>query len=795
MNLLALGAALAALSLGAGLAKAAPVTDHQQVDGLRAPARILIDHWGVAHIYAGSQRDAFFLQGYNAARDRLWQIDLWRKRGLGLLSASFGPDYVAQDRAARLFLYRGDMKAEWASYAPGAQAETEAFVAGINAYVAEVRAGAKPLPVEFKLTGSLPDPWQTDDVVRIRSHALVANVLSEVARAQVACAAGLSADALRKRLEPPHKIKIPEGLDPCVVPADVLSTYVLGTEPVAFAPATMKVAALSPDQMATNAANEGSNNWVVSGARTATGRPLVANDPHRQVGVPSLRYIVQLDAPGLSIIGAGEPALPGISLGHNEDAAFGLTIFGVDQEDLYVYDLNPADPNQYRYRGGWEPIRIVTETIPVKGEAPREIKLKFTRHGPVIDEDPGHGHAFAIRSVWQAPGTAGYMQASWLTHAKTWADLEIAHDHWGTPPENLVWGDKTGAIGWVGAALAPVRPNWDGLMPVPGDGRYEWQGFMKAADLPRVKNPAKGWIATANEMNLPQGYPDEARHVSFEWNDRARIDRIDEVLAANAKVSVADSMALQTDSHNAMSRRLTALLAPLNSEESQMAKALSLLKAWDHNETTDSVATTIYEVWSVKHLGRAVVHAETPAAAWPLIGAGSLDAIILALEHPDAALGPDPAAARDRILLASLKDALGELNQRLGPDMSAWAWGNLHKARFVPAIATLADPALAGRMTLGPQPIPGGAFTPKAAGYDPKTFEVTHGASVRLVMDVGAWDNSMMVNTPGESLDPASPHYGDLFPLWARGDYVPMLFSKKAVEGATERVIDLTPGV
>jgi penicillin amidase len=793
MKVFKFGAAFAGLVFGAALAQAEPVTDHERLSGLKAPARILIDHWGVAHIYAASPRDAFFLQGYNAARDRLWQIDLWRKRGLGLLSASFGPAYVAQDRAARLFLYRGDMKTEWAAYAPGAEGETEAFVAGINAYVAEVRAGAKPLPVEFKLTGSLPEAWRADDVVRIRSHALVANVLSEVARARVACAAGLAADSLRKRLEPPHQIKVPDGLDPCVVPADVLKDYSLGTEPVAFSPATLKVAALGADEMAANAANEGSNNWVISGARTATGRPLVANDPHRQVGVPSLRYIVQLEAPGLSIMGAGEPALPGISLGHNDDAAFGLTIFGVDQEDLYVYDLNPADPDQYRYKGAWEPMRLVTETIPVKGEAPRQVTLKFTRHGPVIDDDPAHGHAFALRSVWEAPGTSGYMQASWLTHAKTWTDLKTAHDHWGTPPENLVWGDRSGAIGWVGAALTPIRPNWDGLMPVPGDGRYEWQGFLKGADLPSVENPAKGWFASANEMNLPADYPDEARHVSFEWNDRARIDRIDEVLAANPKVSVADSMALQTDSHNVMSRRLTALLAPLASDDPQVAKALGLLKAWDHNETTDSLATTIYEVWSVKHLGRAVVHAETPPAAWPLIGGGSLDAVILALENPGAALGPDPAAARDQILLASLKDALGELAQRLGPDMDAWAWGNLHKARFAPAIAPLADPGLAARMTLGPLPIPGGGFTPKAAGYDLKTFEVTHGASVRLVMDVGAWDNSMMVNTPGESLDPASPHYGDLFGVWARGGYVPMLFSKKAVEGAAERVIDLTP--
>ena len=786
-------ALMLALALAPWARAGSPATDHWMVRGLNAPAELVVDKWGIPHIFAASPRDAYFLQGYNAARDRLWQIDLWRKRGLGLLSASLGPAYVAQDRAARLFLYRGDMAKEWASYAPGAKEETEAFTAGINAYVDETLSGARPLPVEFKLTDSQPDHWTPEDVVRIRSHALVGNVTSEVARARVVCAASLAADTLRKRLTPDHVAQIPEGLDPCVVPADVLKDYILGTEPVAFAPGMRKVAALSPAQMAFNEANEGSNNWVIAPSRTATGRPLLANDPHRQLGVPSLRYIVQLEAPGLSLMGAGEPALPGVSFGHNDDAAFGLTIFGIDQEDLYVYELNPANPDEYRYGVGWEPMRVIHETIPVKGEAPREVELRFTRHGPVIDEDAAHGHAFALRSVWQATGSSGYMEASWLTHAKTWSDFIAAHDHWGAPPLNLVWADESGTVGWAGSGLTPVRPNWDGLLPVPGDGRYEWQGFLRGEDLPSVKNPAKGWFATANEMNLPAGYPAEARRVSFEWNDRSRIDRIDEVLGANAKVSVADSMALQTDSHSAISRRLTALAAPLTSPDPRMARALALLRAWDHNETTDSVATTIYEVWSTKHLGKAAVQAAAPQAAWTLIGAGSLDAVLFHLENPGPELGADPVAARDHILLASLTDALAELEQRLGPDMTAWTWGRLHQAKFVPAIATRADPALAAQMSLGPLPVPGGPSSPKAAAYDLKTFELSHGASVRMVMDVGAWDNSVMVNTPGESGDPASPHYGDLFPIWARGGYVPMLFSRAAVEAAAEHVTALTP--
>lgn len=789
-----------ALALLAFLLAAAPghsgaiQRESRAVQGLRGPAQIVVDHWGVAHIFAGSERDAFFLQGYNAARDRLWQIDLWRKRGLGLLSAGFGPGYLAQDRAARLFLYRGDMAAEWAAYAPGARGEVEAFVAGVNAYVAEVRRGARPLPREFTLTGSGPDVWRAQDVVRIRSHALVSNVASEVARAQVVCAGGLVADRLRRKLEPPHVTVVPPGLDPCDIKADVLKDYILATQAVAFAALGGKVAALDPPAFAQIGAAEGSNNWVVAPARTATGRPILANDPHRQLGVPSLRYIVQLSAPGLDLIGAGEPALPGVALGHNEAAAFGLTIFAIDQEDLYVYALNPANPDQYRYGDGWEAMTVVREAIPVKGEAPRQVELRFTRHGPVLQVDPARGRAFALRTVWAAPGASGYFQSSWLTHARTWTDFLAARDHWGAPPLNLVYADTAGNIGWAAAGLTPVRPNWDGLMPVPGDGRYEWAGFLKGDGLPSSLNPAKGWFATANQMDLPPSYPAEARKVSFEWSDRSRIDRIEAVLGANARVSLADTMALQTDSVNAMSRRLTALLAPLSSPDPKLARALALLKAWDHDEAVGSAAAAIYEVWAVKHLGLAVVAAVTPPPARGLVGSGSLDAVASYLEHPDLALGSDPAAARDVLLLASLNAALGELSERLGPDMALWTWGRLHHATFEAAVAARAEPGERARMTVGPVELPGGASTPRAATYALSDFNTTAGASVRMVVDVGAWDNSMIVNTPGQSGDPASAHYRDLFGVWAAGAYVPLLYSRAAVDRAAETVITLTPG-
>jgi penicillin amidase len=733
-------------------------------------------------------RDAFFLQGYNAARDRLWQIDLWRKRGLGLLSKSFGAAYVEQDRAARLFLYRGDMKQEWASYAPGAQRTAAAFVAGINAYVGEVRRGAKPLPPEFGITGSLPDTWQAEDVVRIRSHGLSENLFSEVDRAQVTCKAGLSADRLRVRLEPPHAAAIPEGLDPCVVPADVLRDYELGTGAVEFARKSVIESANTVGSIA-----EGSNNWVIAPSHSETGRPILANDPHRRLGIPSLRYIVHLDAPGLSIMGAGEPALPGISFGHNGHAAFGLTIFETDQEDLYVYALKHGDPGQYRYGQDWEALRVEEETIEVRGEAPRQVQLRFTRHGPVIALKGSADVAFAVRTVWSEPGMSPYFASTWLPTVRNWKQFLAARGHWGTPPLNLVYADVQGNIGWAAGAAVPIRPNWDGLLPVPGDGRYEWQGFRSGDQLPSIYNPRKGWFASANEMNLPADYPAEDRKISFEWANRSRIDRIEAVLGAKATLSLADSRALQTDSHDFMAGSVIAMLAGLSSPDPMVSRSLELLRSWDDDETTASVAATIYEVWTSRYLGSVTAERAAPESVRRLIGNGALDAIVDYLSHPDAGSGPDPDVARREVLLSSLSRAVAYLTQQLGPDMSTWQWGHLHQIAFEPAVAALADEPLRAQMSLSAVELPGSADSPRAGAFGEAGFSVVAGASVRIVLDVGEWDHSVAINAPGQSGDPRSPHYGDLLPIWAAGRYVPMLFTHAAVERAAEEIIALTP--
>ena len=762
--------AAALLLTTAATAQEAPpgaFTESRALPGLTAPGEIIIDRAGIPHIYAANARDGFFLQGYAVARDRLWQIDLWRKRGLGRLSASFGAQFVAQDRAARLLLYRGEMAAEWAAYPTAAKGWTEAFAAGINAYVADVEAGRAPLPLEFSATNTRPERWQADDVVRIRSNALASNLTSEVVRARALCGGDLKYEPLRRELAPTHTVSIPKGLDPCSIPADVLDDYALGTGDVRFDGQKIVVASLDPD------IQEGSNNWVIGAARSATGRPILANDPHRAHAVPNLRYLSHIDTPELKIAGSGEPALPGISFGHNENVAWAITIFAIDQQDLVV---NPKATK----------LTEVRERIEVKGETPREVVLKFTDDGPIIHEDPTSGRSFALRATWTKPGASAYFNASWAWTAKTWDDFLVARDHWGAPPLNLLFANRAGDIGWAPGGFVPVRAAGDGLLPVPAGKVHRWTGLLDAKLMPVKHNPADGWIATANEMNIPAGYP---HMLGLEWADRSRITRISEVIGSKPKFGLTDAMALQNDPTSPMARRAVALLQGLAGRDANERGALALLGNWNGHEGPDSAAAALYEIWAARHLAASTVKAIVPEAARRNFGRTSIGNILPVLEDGKL-LGPDSAALRAEILLGSLGLAFAETARLLGPDPATWRWGALHRADFQPALP------IAGRdaeRRVGPVPIGGSGSTPMAMGTGPD-FRVVSGASVRVVMDVGAWDNSMAINTPGQSGDPSSPHYRDLFARWATGNYVPFVWSRPRVLQEAERIINVIPG-
>jgi penicillin amidase len=761
-----------------------------QVPGLKQAAQILVDRWGVPHIYAKNLDDAFFVQGFNAGRDRLFQIDLWRRRGLGRLAEVLGPAYVEHDKAARLFLYRGDMSKEWAAYGPDAQAIASSFVAGVNAYVDWLAAHPGQMPLEFKLLGYGPSKWEAVDVVRIRSHGLTRNLTSEVARSNTVCKTdprnGPTYDQVRFGLQPPWETKVPEGLDPCL-PKDVLKVFTLATEEVHVTKEGINRAATVREPVYEV---EGSNNWVIAPSKSATGRPILANDPHRAYSTPSLRYIVHVNAPGMNIIGAGEPALPGISIGHNGTIAFGLTIFNVDQEDLYVYDVNPSNPREYRYQDSWEPMRVLRETIDVKGAAPVSAELVFTRHGPVIYDDAAKHRAYAVRTCWLEPGMAPYFGSVSYMRASNFAEFKRAMLHWGAPTENQVYADLEGNIGWVPGGLAPIRPNWDGLMPVPGDGRYEWAGFWPGDKLPSSYNPPTGYVTTSNEMNLPVGYPYRERKLGFEWTNGSRHARIDEVLKSLPKVSIEDSMKLQSDVTSIPARRLVALLARLKSVDPKTIAALDLLRGWDAREHLDSSQAALMEVWIARHLGRAFADAVLPPNAAQAIETPDIAVMLDTLENSATRLTPE---RRDHLLLVTLAAAYSEMEKLQGADPNAWRWGKLHHSLPEHPLFEAVDGELRARLQPGPFPTPGGPYTPNASGYRVHDFQLTVGPSFRMVLDVGNWDNSRAVNYPGQSGNPDDIHYRDLTEMWLTGKYFPLLYTREAVEKATVTRILLTP--
>lgn len=768
------------------------MTTHH-LPGLSAPVTLQIDRWGMAHIRAEGMADLFFAQGFNAARDRLWQIDLWRKRGLGLLAADFGPGYLMQDRAARLFLYRGDMAAEWAAYGEDAQAICTAFAAGINAYVDLVLAGDAPLPAEFTLLGTQPAHWAAADVVRIRTHCLTRNAGSELARAQVLALADPDVDLLRAPLNPPvdpteWAVNAGAGL-----PADALAVFELATAPVTFSAdrlaAGLEEAArwsrVDARKTVVQAPSvEGSNNWVVGGSRTASGRPIMASDPHRQHAAPSLRYMVHLTAPGIDIIGAGEPSSPGIMAGHNGHAAFSLTIFCADQEDVMVYDTDPAAPTRYRYQNGWEEMEVLTEVFAVKGHPDQPLDLRFTRHGPVVWE--GAGRALALRTVFTEAGTAPYMASLKSMRATSWDSFKAAVETWGAPSVNLVYADVAGGYGWQAAGYVPRRTGWRGVVPVAGDGRFEWEGFITASALPRLDNPACGFAHSANEMNLPPA-AQTGPAIGHEWFEDQRAARIAAALAARDDHDLASSMALQTDTGSPFAARLIALLP-------DDAPGRDLLALWDGRSDAGSGAALLYEVWLSSHLRPALLaHVAPDPDLRRFLVPGNVPVITDMLEgaHPGlmARARLDAPGARDALLRNTLAAALADVTARFGADPTQWRWGDLHVGWFEHALTPLG----AG-LDLGPWPKGGGNTSIMLAHHEASDYRVRIGASVRMVVDVGDWDNSVWINAPGQSGMQDSPHLSDLAPLWAAGHYVPMAYSQAAVAGVTVETITLVPG-
>ena len=724
------------------------------VPGLREPVEVIRDEWGIPHIYAQNDDDLFLAQGYVMAQDRLWQMEMWRRWHEGRLSEIFGPEAFDYDLRTRQMMFRGPWdESEWTSYHPDGERIFTAYANGVNAYISQNRDN---LPVEFQLTGVQPDPWTAKTVVlrwaqvglsSVRGHAI-----SELSLAMNVGRFGAEEANRRATPDPWDDLQVPEGLDVSIITQEVLSAMRAGdgdpfggrlpdlevVERYRHLTPVVRTAQVSNPQIAT----EGSNNWVISGDRSPTGVPILSNDPHRRIEMPALRYFVHLNAPGWNVIGGGEPPFVGVDAGNNERMAWGFTFAGTDMVDLYVEEVDPENPNLVRWQDGWEPLRVIEEEIEIKGEAPRTVELKFSRHGPVIYEDTENHVAYAVRSVVQDPGTAAYKGSFKMAQAENCEDFFERAMYWMVPTHSLICGDVEGNIALQVTGLTPDRDGWNGRLPVPGTGQYEWVGFR--SDLPREFNPARGYIATANNNVHPPGY--EGRPVFYHSSrgvETSRITRLHQILGTDRLFSVEDHQAIQHDAYSLRSEGDIPAFRGWTSDVPAVERARALIADWDGVLTRESTAAAIYVQWT------------RSAGARERNSAGSSE-------------------ERRALTEEGLEQALRTLTEDWGADWAEWRYGRGNQSglrhMFIP------------NFDLPAVERPGGFGTVNATG-----------ANFRRIIDLSDLDRSVATNAPGQSAQPGSPFYGNLSDHLGNGEYFPLLFSREAVEGNVAHRLTLRP--
>jgi penicillin G amidase len=781
------------------------LSQQMKVPGLRQPVEIIRDQYGINHIYAQNEHDLFFSQGYCAAKDRLFQFEIWRRQATGTIAEVLGERELNRDIGARLFKFRGDLTSELNHYHPRGEEIVMAFTDGINTYIREALKNKGALPIEFKLMGIEPGLW-TPEVVISRHQGLLVNIEEEMQTAR--CVAILGAEKVNELgvFGPGDPVL---EIDPSINPAglfdDVTGIYNAYRLPLKFTPADLLSSANTDanyrqlamtDQeiyeslMEKEKAIIGSNNWVVSGELSQSGYPLLANDPHRTIMVPSLRYMVHLNAPGWNVTGGGEPTIPGISIGHNDHGAWGLTHYSIDKEDLYVYKLNPLNQNQYEYQGRWEDMHMIRDTIRVKNLPDVIVEHRYTRHGPVTLIDKKNNVAYAMRCAWMEPGCAPYLASLRIDQAKNWDEFREACQFSYLPGLNLIWADREGNIGWQVAGIAPIRNNWSGLVPVPGDGRYEWSGYLPVFSLPNKYNPSKGFWATANENLAPFNYPHK-NAIGFTWADTYRADRINEVLASRSRHSLADMMRLQFDYLSIPARNLIPYLKNLHSDNAKTETARNLLLAWNYVLEESSIEAAIYVAWEEK-ISENIIPLFVPEKGRSLYKSIPLSKIILWITNARPEFGSNAIEGRDQFLLNCLQQALEELTEKLGTDMKNWKYGQpaYHHVLIKHPLSNAVDDATRKKLDLGPLPRGGNSSTPGVTG---NSNNQTVGASFRMVVDTKDWDVSMFTNVPGQSGDPESPFYRNLFELWARDQHFPVYFTRKLIEKNAAEKITLSP--
>lgn len=743
------------------------------IAGLAGPVEIIRDAAGVPHIFATTDHDAIFALGYVHAQDRLWQMEMNRRIGNGRLSEVLGKTTLDIDKFQRTLGYARVVRQNYETLPQAAKDLLQAYADGVNGW----RAEGHTLPPEFLILGVGFEPWTVYDSLvwaKMMAWDLAGDYDLELLHAKLVEAVGEERAA---QLLPAY-------------PSDGV-TILAQAPPLDNALALLHLDSQLQMDFHLGGREVGSNNWVVSGQHTATGQPLLADDPHLGASIPSLWYLAEIQGDKLHVTGASLPGLPAIVIGHNEQIAWGVTNLNPDVQDLYRERINPANPNQYAVGDQWIDMTIAEEPITIKGEtAPLRWAARWTRHGPLISDVSDTTTALAMRWTALDPedGTMGaFLQ---LNYATNWDEFRAAFRDFVGPSQNFVYADRAGNIGYIGPGRIPIRAKGTGLLPVPGwTDEYAWQGWIPFDELPQAFNPPAGYIVTANNRVVDDTYP---YFLSTDWAEPYRADRIVQQLKAhisNGKGVTADDIAaLQADQTSLEAQAMVPLLTTLTPQDERQRAALAYLSAWDGNASRDSIASTIYEAWMIA-LPRALFADDLRGDLYDEMANRANSRFVLNTLS-DPALAPvwcddvltAPAESCAEITLKALDTALDDLTDRLGSNMERWQWGNLHFIQYphrpfsqVPVLRWFFHRSIANG---------GNRFTVNVAPTNIKqAYDQTHSPSYREIIDLSDLNQSRFSQTTGQSGNLLSPHYADLVKPHRDVKYLPMTFGRDHASG------------
>lgn len=776
------------------------------VAGLGDEVHIYRDDFGIPHIYAGTTEDLFFAQGYVHAQDRFWQMEFWRHVSAGRLAEIAGEPLVESDKFIRTMGWNRLAKETLAYYEsnePEMMTVLDAYSAGVNAYI-EANRGHLSFNLSVLQLVNKPwevEPWTPLDTVGwgiVMSDDLSGNWEDELQRGELTAALGEEMANALMPLYPANR--------PVIVPLEPLTptTRLEGGATVAWERVNRSIVGEVPATGWALGADEfvGSNNWVIHGDHTDTGMPLLADDPHLSIQMPSIWYEIGLHAPGWDVTGFSFAGVPGVILGHNERIAWGVTNGTVDVQDLFIERVNPDNPRQYEFMGEWRDMTVIEETIRVNGGDPVTLEVLETHHGPIIS-DLVDGASDVIAFRWTAQEPSRLLKSVLeMNRAQNFDEFRAALRYWDVPAQNFVYADVDGNIGYQLPGLIPVRRAGDGLLPVPGwTGEYEWEGWVPYGDMPTRFNPPEGYIVTANNAVVDENYP-YILEQAWDNGDRAQriTDLIEQTLDEQGQISAEDIARIHMDSYSLLAASYQPLLAGLSSDDPDVQAALEQLQGWDGQLRRDSVPAALWELFYY-HLAPATLGDELGEMAEDYLGNSSPQRVLFhrLATQPDAAWWDDtttPATeTRDAILLQALAETVAWFNENVGGEMETWQWGKLHTATFVsnPLGQSGVGP-LEDFVNRGPFPVDGGSSAVNANGWSWSSPAAVRGhVSMRMIVDLADFERSQAVHSTGQSGHPSHPHYLDMFDLWQNGRYHPMLWGRERVEAEAADHLILQP--